>query len=72
MRNKARIKPLLNKLQIFWEQHSDLRLGQIIYMLADTLDCNDIFFPEDDKWSDALDKLLKNQNISDATNRIKI
>lgn len=57
MRDKKRIKPFLKKLQTFWEQNSDLRFGQIIYMLAEKLEVRDIFFPEEDAWSKALDKI---------------
>ena len=30
MRDPARIKPFLNKLEKYWLEHPDLRLGQVI------------------------------------------
>jgi hypothetical protein len=57
MRDKARIKPFMEKLTQFWEAHRDLRFGQIIYMLADKMEVQDIFSPEEDKWMKALDEL---------------
>jgi len=57
MRDKKRIEPFLKKLQLFWEKNPDLRFGQIVYILAEKLNVWDIFFPEDDKWSEAIDKL---------------
>ena len=53
MRNKNRIKPFLEELGIFWEKNQDLRFGQVIYLLAEELK-TDIFFPEEDKWLDAI------------------
>lgn len=59
MRDKARIRPIMEKLTQYWETHYDLRLGQVVYILAEKLDVPDIFFPEDDKWEKALDELIK-------------
>lgn len=53
MRNKNRIKPFLEELGIFWEKNQDLRFGQVIYLLAGKLE-TDIFFPEEDKWLEAI------------------
>ena len=30
MRNKERIRPLLERLEAVWKEHPDLRLGQLI------------------------------------------
>lgn len=57
MRDKKRIRPFMEKLTEFWEANQDLRFGQIIYMLAEKLKVNDIFFPEEDRWMKALDDL---------------
>lgn len=57
MRDKNRIKPFMDKLTQFWEAHQDLRFGQVIYILAEELKVQDIFFPEEDKWMEALNKL---------------
>jgi hypothetical protein len=56
MRDKKRIKEFLTVLQEFWEENSDLRFGQVIYLLADNLDSKnrDIFFPEEDEWTRAI------------------
>ena len=37
----------------------DIRFGQLIYILAEKLDTHDIFFPEDDKWLDAVNQKIK-------------
>ena len=57
MRDKARIRPFLEKLAQYWEANQDLRFGQIIYILAEELKVGDIFFPEEDKWIKVLDRL---------------
>jgi hypothetical protein len=59
MRDKSRIEPLLNKIKVFWEENADLRLGQVVYMLAENLGQQDIFFPEEKAWDNAVDILLK-------------
>jgi hypothetical protein len=55
MRDIKRIPSLLSKLEKLWLMNPDLRFGQLVYLLADRLQCNDIFFPEDDKWEDVID-----------------
>jgi hypothetical protein len=57
MRDKKRIKPFLKKLEKYWEDNSQLRFGQVIYILAKELNVDDIFFPEEDKWGEVLDRL---------------
>jgi hypothetical protein len=59
MRDKARIEPLLDKIKAFWLDNQDLRFGQVVYMLAENLNCHDIFFPEDKEWDKAIDKLIE-------------
>ncbi len=68
MRDKKRIKPIMEKLTKFWEVNPDLRFGQVIYILAEKLNVIDIFFPEDDKWSKALDE-LKTQYSNNSKNK---
>ena len=55
MRDINRIKPFLDELCAFWELNPDLRFGQMIYVLAQYLNCGDIFFPEDEKWLEAIE-----------------
>ena len=59
MRDKNRIKPFLDKFAEFWEANPDLRFGQIIYMLAEHLKYpnRDVFFPEEEEWTTALEKV---------------
>lgn len=63
MRDKKRIKPFMEKVQKFWESNPDLRFGQIIYILAESLDYvpRDIFFPEEEEWERAIKKSTMNQ-----------
>lgn len=79
MRDKNRIKPLLNRIEEYWNMHSDLRFGQLIYILCENLDCRkgtDIFFPEDDKWLESVEKAINKAKESrekalEETNNIK-
>jgi len=59
MRDKNRIEPFLQEFKNLWEHYPDLRFGQLIYIFAEKLGGGDIFFPEDDKWSKAIDEALK-------------
>ena len=56
MREKSRITPFLFELQKLWESNPDLRFGQLIYLLVEYMECNDIFYPEDDLWLNAIIK----------------
>ena len=63
MRDIKRIPPLMVKLEELWKLNPDYRLGQIVYLLADKLyelgnAGGDIFYPEDDKWEEAIDNLI--------------
>jgi len=59
MRDINRIEPFLEKLAELWKQSPDFRFGQLIYVLADKLDTNDIFFPEEDAWIACFEELIK-------------
>jgi len=59
MRNLNRIKPIISKLEELWLTSPDLRFGQIVYIVASKLKVNDIFFPEDDKWLEAIEKAIE-------------
>jgi hypothetical protein len=58
MRNPARIKPFLDKLQKLWEQHPDLRFGQLVCNIAnfnsDWLTNPGLFSIEDDKFEEKI------------------
>ena len=58
MRDIKRIKPFMEKLTQLWESYPDMKFEQIIYILAEKIDCRDIFFPEEDKWIKAIDEEL--------------
>ena len=57
MRDKSRIQPFLNDLAKLWLKHPDLRFGQIIYILSDSIG-RDIFFLEESEWLEHINKLI--------------
>jgi hypothetical protein len=59
MRNPNRIKPIISKLEELWLKSPDLRFGQLVYILASKLEVGDIFFPEDDKWLEAIEEAIE-------------
>jgi len=63
MRDKNRIKPFLNKLELLWTNSYDLRFGQIICLLQNRMDRDDVFYPEEEEWIKALDDLLKDYQL---------
>ena len=56
MRNPDRIDPFLEKLGELWKYLPDYRFGQLICRLAGELG-QDIFFPEENEWLRAIDKV---------------
>jgi uncharacterized protein YihD (DUF1040 family) len=44
MRDPDRIKPTLQKLEAFWNEHPDMRLGQLIMVIAKTGETNPKLF----------------------------
>lgn len=54
MRDINRIEPFLQKFKELWERSPDLRFGQLVYNLAQEMECIDIFFPEEDEWEIAI------------------
>ncbi len=59
MRDPDRIDPLLDKLKEVWKRHPDLRLGQLIVVLAKpTEPCPGVFYIEDDVLTERLSKRL--------------
>ncbi len=63
MRNKDRIKPFLNQLEILWLKEPDLRFGQVICLLQNKMNKDDIFYPEDGEWEKAISNLNKEKFI---------
>lgn len=61
MRNPARIKPFLSKLQKLWEQHPDLRFGQLVRNI-----CNkkDIFNIEDFEFEEMIEQFTAIQVLT--------
>ena len=51
MRDPKRIRPIIEKLALAWEQNPDMRLGQLINSLSDHID---VFYIEDDKLDDTI------------------
>lgn len=58
MRDIKRIEPFLEKFRELWELHSDLRFGQLVYIIAEKLNYSDIFFPEEKYWIEAIEKVI--------------
>ncbi len=63
MRDPKRVARMLEKLQIFWEAHPDLRLGQLmdnaVSLGLEGAGGIDIFYVEDDIVETGLDKLIR-------------
>lgn len=55
MRNPGRIQPLLQKLQVAWQTSPDLRLGQLIFVLAQQ---DDAFYLEDDEFEKRIETVI--------------
>lgn len=70
MRNINRIKPFLNELEKLWEAYPDLRFGQLVYLLAEKLDC-DIFFPEEERWLEVIRETKRPDYSNYALIRVK-
>ncbi len=65
MRDPKRIKPIIKKLEAYWEKNPDLRLGQIIANCVRAYDGRlncDPFYLEDDELLEGLDKLAEYWN----------
>lgn len=64
MRDKNRIPIVMQKFQELWLLHPDLRFGQLVYMLAAEIDhADDIFYPEEDEWLNAMEKCIKKSGV---------
>ena len=61
MRDIKRIDPMLKEFEELWKMYPDLRLGQLISILASKYLGKDTntFFPEDDLWLVAIRKMKK-------------
>ncbi len=66
MRDKNRIKPILEKLENYWLQNPDLRLGQIILnVIVPQSSHSEVYYLEDEKFEEKLDEYIsKNKTIS--------
>jgi uncharacterized protein YihD (DUF1040 family) len=57
MRDPKRIGPILETLRLAWERSPDLRLGQLIVIIASIANAKcDVFYVEDDTMVAGLDK----------------
>lgn len=59
MRNPARIRRILDKVEAVWINNPDLRLGQLLIDLAPASFHNDIFYLEDDELEVEIDKYIE-------------
>lgn len=65
MRDPKRIRPFLKEFGDLWEQHPDLRFGQLAYSLNHKIcEDEDIFEIEDDKYLERIKNLKNNNQIS--------
>jgi uncharacterized protein YihD (DUF1040 family) len=65
-RDKTRIKPLLEKLEKIWNKNPDLRLTQLLHILAlnySDYKGKDTFYLEDSLLDEAADKHMRMHNI---------
>lgn len=60
MRNPARIRPILEKVEAAWINNPDMRLGQLLINLAPAEYRQDIFYMEDEELVAGLDKYIEN------------
>ena len=58
MRDPKRIDKFCNKIAEYWKLYPDYRFGQLIYLIADELKVNDIFFPEDNIWTVSIQNII--------------
>lgn len=63
MRDINRIEPFLKKIKDLWMQFPDYRFGQIIYVLASEMKVDDIFFPEEDEWLEAIERIMNKKDV---------
>lgn len=72
MRDKNRIKPILELIEKFWVNNSDLRFSQMIAVIESRIKNNtgkeDLFYVEDDLIHLELLKILKDSGISHNSN----
>lgn len=59
MRNPARIRPILEKVEAVWINNPDMRLGQLLINLAPPEYRQDIFYMEDEELVVGLDKYIE-------------
>lgn len=64
MRSPDRIERIMNKLQLLWFMHPDLRLGQLVLNLTPwDKHPRDPFYVEDDEWEVSLDEQLTKEKL---------
>ncbi len=68
-RDPKRIKRILEKIRILWENSPDQRLGQFLQnIFGSTIRDQPIFFKEDDEIEKILDNLLNKKKIKNKKN----
>jgi uncharacterized protein YihD (DUF1040 family) len=59
-RDPERIEAMVVALRMLWKKYPDLRLGQLVLLLApDTTSDRDIFYIEDDVWLKRIMKAIE-------------
>lgn len=59
MRDPERIRRMLEKLDLLWRAHPDMRLGQLVMNVAQSRGVASTFYVEDDDFEGLLDIVLK-------------
>jgi hypothetical protein len=57
LRDKERIERICDKFKELWLQESELRFGQLIYIISNNLNKTDIFNIEDEEWENMISAL---------------
>lgn len=59
MRDINRINPFLEKISELWKLYPDLRFAQVVNMITRSGGWSDMFYVEDDRVLEVIDKLIE-------------
>ncbi|MBI6874654.1 hypothetical protein [Clostridium aciditolerans] len=68
MRDKNRIRPLLNKLENLWDKYPDLRFGQLISLITSEIKMPNLLLAEEADWEKAIEKVTHKTNKNTQSN----
>lgn len=68
MRDKNRIRPFLQQLQLLWEEHPDLRFGQLYRAIEDKVVIMP-YYAEEEHWLKAMLQCAKEEKLVIEENR---